>query len=39
MPKYYTLRELTGAINRNDKTPLSNGILVHSTDIAAIVNE
>ena len=39
MPKYYTLRELTGALNRNDKIPLSNGILVHSRDIAAIVNE
>mgnify|MGYP003484119367 CR=1 FL=1 len=39
MPKYYTLRELTGALNRNDKIPLSNGILVHARDIAAIVNE
>ena len=39
MPKYYTLRELTGALNRNDEIPLSNGILIHSRDIAAIVNE
>ena len=39
MPKYYTLRELTGALNRNGKIPLANGILVHARDIAAIINE